>query len=192
MAQYGWLVKLDKCIGCESCVVACKAENNTPPTISPLQFKNDVSPIHTTYRWVVARESGTYPNVSKVFVTTSCNHCKDPACLAACPVSPKAITKRDADGVVIIDQDLCIGCKYCIWACPYGAPQYNASSKKVEKCTFCLHRVTQGLQPACVTTCVGNALEFVSNFSTSDSGANKPDGFADPGLTTPSVKFENG
>ena len=191
MAQYGWILKLDKCIGCESCTVACKAENNTAPQISPLQLKRDTIPIHTSYRWVVFKESGTYPDVSKIFVTSACNHCANPACLAACPTSPKAITKRDSDGIVLIDQDLCIGCKYCIWACPYGAPQFNAVTEKVEKCTLCVHRVTEGLQPSCVTTCVGEALEFTTDFSAVDSGADRPDGFASPALTTPSIKFEN-
>jgi len=191
MAQYGWILKLDKCIGCESCAIACKSENNTAPVASPLRLKRDTLPVHTSYRWVVSKESGTFPDTSKLFVTSACNHCKDPACLASCPTTPKAITKRD-DGIVIIDQDLCIGCKYCIWACPYGAPQFNALTEKVEKCTFCLHRVTQGLQPACVTTCVGEALEFTTDFDASQSGENKPEGFADPGLTTPSIRFENG
>src|SRR3989338_3164576 len=98
MPQYGWIIKLDKCIGCETCTIACKAENNTAPTISPLRMKGDLLPIHTSYRWVVAKESGTFPDVSKLFITSSCNHCKHPACLAACPVTPKAITKRD-DGI---------------------------------------------------------------------------------------------
>ena len=124
-------------------------------------------------------------------MTSACNHCANPACLAACPTSPKAITKRDSDGIVLIDQDLCIGCKYCIWACPYGAPQFNAVTEKVEKCTLCVHRVTEGLQPSCVTTCVGEALEFTTDFSAVDSGADRPDGFASPALTTPSIKFEN-
>lgn len=192
MPQYGWIVRLDKCIGCESCTIACKSENNTPPISSPLLFKRDVLPIHTSYRWVVAKESGAYPNTAKLFVTSACNHCKDPACLASCPVSPKAISKDPNTGIVLIDQDKCIGCEYCVWACPYGAPQFNEDTKKVEKCTFCVQRVTQGLKPACVTTCVGDALDFVPDFNSGDSGANRPDGFADPSLTVPSIRFENG
>ena len=186
MAQYGWILKLDKCIGCESCTVACKAENNTAPQISPLQLKRDTIPIHTSYRWVVFKESGTYPDVSKIFVTSACNHCANPACLAACPTSPKAITKRDSDGIVLIDQDLCIGCKYCIWACPYGVPQLNQVTKKAEKCTFCYHRIDQGLRPACVETCVGGAIQFGVNFQ---KYGEPPAGFADPALTGPSIEF---
>lgn len=192
MSQYGFVLALDKCIGCESCTVACKAENNTPPQRSPMRMKRDVLPIHTSYRWVVFKESGTYPSARHTFVSVACNHCKNPACLAACPTNPKAITKRDSDGIVLIDQDICIGCRYCVWACPYGAPQYNESSQKVEKCTFCVQRIEAGLAPACVTTCVGEALTYTTDFDESRSGEGRPDGFADPTLTIPSVRFENG
>lgn len=192
MSQYGFVLALDKCIGCESCTVACKSENNTPPQRSPMRMKRDVSPIHTSYRWVVARESGTYPNTTTQFVSVACNHCKDPACLAACPTNPKAITKRESDGIVLINQDICIGCRYCVWACPYGASQYNESSQKVEKCTFCVQRIEAGLAPACVTTCVGEALSYTTDFDQSRSGEGRPTGFADPTLTNPSVRFENG
>ena len=199
MSQLGWQIDLDKCIGCYSCAIACKSENNTSPLLSPLPFKNGngVLPDAVNYRWVIRKEAGVYPNPSVTFITSACNHCQSPGCLAACPV-PGAITKRSSDGVVLIDQQKCIGCRNCIQACPYGAPQFNSATKKVEKCTFCLHRL-YGIDgkrtefvPACVTTCVGDALHFVENFSMSESGMNKPDGFADPNLTRPSVKFANG
>lgn len=202
MPQLGWLIDLDKCTGCDTCMVSCKSENNTRPLGSPMPFKNGrgVIPDHVSYRWVVKREAGVYPNPSMTFVTSSCNHCQHPACLASCPVSNvnepsnplNAIFKREEDGVVLINQDVCIGCKNCIQACPYGAPQFNSITQKVEKCTFCVHRLEAGLQPACVTACVGNALHVVDNFSSSESGMNAPDGFADPALTVPSVKFETG
>lgn len=199
MAQLGWLIDLDKCTGCDTCMVSCKSENNTRPLGSPMPFKNGrgVIPDHVSYRWVVKRETGVYPNPSVSFVTSSCNHCESPACLASCPVSnvndpanpANAIFKREEDGVVLINQDVCIGCKNCIQACPYGAPQFNSITEKVEKCTFCVHRLDAGLQPACVTSCVGNALHVVENFNASESGMNAPEGFADPSLTVPSVKF---
>jgi Fe-S-cluster-containing dehydrogenase component len=199
MAQLGWLIDLDKCTGCDTCMVSCKSENNTRPLGSPMPFKNGrgVIPDHVSYRWVVKRETGVYPNPVVSFVTSSCNHCESPACLSSCPVSnvndpsnpANAIFKRAEDGVVIINQDVCIGCKNCIQACPYGAPQFNSATLKVEKCTFCIHRLEAGLQPACVTSCVGNALHVVEDFKASESGMNAPDGFADPSLTKPSVKF---
>jgi Fe-S-cluster-containing dehydrogenase component len=198
MAQLGWLIDLDKCTGCDSCTVACKAENNTRPLGSPMPFKSGgVLPDHVSYRWVVKKETGVYPNPALTFVTMSCNHCEHPACLAACPVSnvnepsneTNAIFKREADGIVLINQEFCIGCKNCIQACPYGAPQFNSITEKVEKCTFCIHRLDAGLQPACVTTCVGNALHVVDNFNFAESGQNAPQDFADPALTVPAVKF---
>jgi Fe-S-cluster-containing dehydrogenase component len=149
-----------------------------------------------SYRWVIKKETGVYPNPKLEFITSACNHCENPACLASCPVD--AIFKRAEDGIVLIDQDKCIGCKYCIHACPYGAPQFNSETEKVEKCTFCIHRlyddfgIRTGFEPACVTTCVGNALHVVADFEFSESGMNAPDGFADPSLTKPAVKFATG
>ncbi len=201
MPQLGWIIDLDKCIGCDSCAIACKSENNTRPLASPMPFKNGraVLPDHVSYRWVVKRESGTYPLPKLTFVTSACNHCEHPACLASCPLADPAdphnengaIFKRASDGV-------CIGCRNCTHACPYGAPQFNSATGLVEKCTFCIHRLydTGGSRtdflPACMTTCVGNAIHLVENFSPSQSGQNAPDGFADPALTVPSVRFELG
>jgi Fe-S-cluster-containing dehydrogenase component len=202
MAQLGWLIDLDKCTGCDSCTIACKSENNTRPLSSPLPFKNGrgVLPDHLSYRWVVKKEEGVYPLPTVTFVTSACNHCEHPACLASCPVADindlhnadNAIFKREEDGIVLINQDACIGCKNCTQSCPYGAPQFNSHSEKVEKCTFCIHRLEAGLLPACVTTCVGNALHLVDDFDFTESGINAPVGFARPSLTTPAVKFETG
>jgi len=174
MAQIGWAIDLKRCTGCQTCTVACKSENNTP--------------MGTNYRDVVYVDSGSYPVLHRLFVTMSCNHCEDPACLASCPVD--AISKESTYGIVLIDQDKCIGCKYCVFACPYGAPRYNAETKKVEKCTFCIHRIEQGLFPACETSCVGRAIRHLVDFNTAaDSGKDAPAGFADNGLTHPSTRF---
>jgi len=172
----------------------------------PFTGNRGVLPDHVSYRWVVKKESGEYPTPSVSFVTSACNHCEHPACWASCPVSDpndvhnptNAIFKRQQDGVVLIGQDVCIGCKRCIQACPYGAPQFNSVTEKAEKCTFCVHRLYDGdgnrtaFLPACVTSCVGNALHLVEDFDSSESGQNAPDGFADPSLTVPSVKFSTG
>lgn len=202
MAQKGWLIQLDKCTACESCAIACKSENNTRPLRSPMPFKNGrgVLPDHVSYRWVVKRESGVYPQPALTSVTSACNHCERPACMASCPRSNandpanegNAIFKRAADGIVLINQDACIGCRNCTHACPYGAPQFNSQTGRTEKCTFCLQRLEAGFLPACVTTCVGNALHLVEAFDRTESGGNAPAGFADPGYTVPSVKFETG
>lgn len=177
MAQYGFHVDLRKCTGCHACAIACKTENNTP--------------IGVDWRQVITQEGGTYPRPVRLFVTMACNHCDHPACLESCPVD--AISKRSTDesgkGIVLIDQEKCIGCKRCTWACPYGAPRMNAATNKAEKCTLCVHRLDAGLGlvPACVSTCVGNALHFgpIDELP----GTDQIDGFANPVLTGPNVRF---
>ena len=170
--QLGWYIDLRKCVGCHACAVACKAENNTDVGIA--------------WRQVISQSNGTYPQVTKRFVSMACLHCAHPACLAACPVEG-AIVKRETDGVVLIDQEKCVGCRRCEWACPYGAPRFNSETKKVEKCTFCVHRIEAGLAPACVTTCMGDALHFGDLEEL--SGQAETAGLADPALTGPSVRF---
>jgi len=145
-------------------------ENNTPTEVN--------------YRWVIEQEGGSYPNPTLSFLAVACNHCADPACLASCPVD--AITKRASDGIVTIDQDACIGCKYCMAACPYGAPQFNPITLKVEKCTYCVKRADASLGPACARTCVGGAITAVTDETW---GGTPPSGFASTSLTNPSVKF---
>ncbi len=100
MSQVGWKFDMNRCIGCRACYVACKAENRTP--------------LRTDWRWVIEREFGEFPNVKREFLSLACNHCKEPACMKSCPVG--AITKRASDGVVLIDQNKCVGCRYCVAA----------------------------------------------------------------------------
>jgi len=98
--------------------------------------------------------------VSSVFaynISLACNHCEEPICAEVCPAG--AIAKR-ADGLVLIDPDRCIGCKYCSWACPYGAPQYDAEAGHMTKCTFCAEDLDAGLPPSCVAACPLRALDF--------------------------------
>ena len=171
MAQVGWIIDIRKCIGCRSCFVACKAENNTP--------------LRTDWRYVVERERGAYPTPKREFISLSCNHCDDPACMKSCPVD--AITKRDDDGVVLIDQDKCIGCRYCMFACPYGAPRIDTDTGKVSKCTMCVHRLDAGLTPACATACLTGAIQFVEDFT--GHTRTMPEGFNDPSLTNPNIDF---
>lgn len=185
--QLAWYFDQNRCTGCKTCVIGCKSELNTAPQPQGRETEPALN-----YRWVITQESGTYPNPKRVFYSASCNHCKSPACILSCPVD--AISKRDTDGIVLIDQDKCIGCKYCVWACPYGAPRYNSATKKVEKCTFCVHRIDaeNGLKPACVTTCVGKALQYdtLANVKKKAVADTKIDGFADPRLTTPNIRFK--
>ena len=109
--HWGMVIDLAKCVGCDSCTVACKAENRTPPGIS--------------YNVVLEQETGTYPNVRIEALPRPCMQCENPACVSVCPVKA---TYRGEDGIVVIDADRCIGCKYCIAACPYGARSADEGS----------------------------------------------------------------
>jgi Fe-S-cluster-containing dehydrogenase component len=99
---------------------------------------------------------GGVPRAAYIFM--SCFHCEKPWCVAACPT--KAMQKRPEDGIVFVDHEICVGCKACIRACPWGAPQWHKEAKKVVKCDYCKDRVDQGLKPACVTICITGSLSF--------------------------------
>ena len=148
--QYALWIDLEYCVGCSACTIACKSENNTP--------------VGVDFNRVIEIEEGEFrdpkraPAARVYFVPMPCMHCGKPACLAACPVG--AITKREEDGIVLINKDRCIGCRYCAWACPYGAPQYNAEARVMEKCTLCVHRVSEGILPACVSSCISRTRFF--------------------------------
>lgn len=142
--HYGMLIDVRRCIGCHACSVACKAEFDVP--------------LGVTRSWVEYVEKGEFPNVGRSFLPRLCNHCDRPACVPVCPTG--ATWKRAEDGIVVVDDDICIGCKYCIQACPYDARFINPVTGSADKCDFCLHRVSQGLEPACVETCIGRARIF--------------------------------
>jgi molybdopterin-containing oxidoreductase family iron-sulfur binding subunit len=167
------IIDLQKCVGCGACATACKAENHTPPGV--------------VYSVVMEEEIGTYPYVRRQFMPRPCMQCQSSSCTRVCPTL--ATYHRD-DGIVAVDYDKCIGCRYCVAACPYGArsfdyghsyhasptayekqhsPEYGENRARVpgrspignvRKCTFCLHRVQKGLSPACAETCMGRAIHF--------------------------------
>lgn len=161
----GMVVDLKRCIGCYGCLVACKAEHATPPGI--------------LWARVLKEEYGKYPAVRRISLPILCMHCKDPECLRVCPTG--ATTQRD-DGVVQIDAELCIGCRYCITACPYGARYFNGEELTyfgegritpyeevgyrqhkvgtVQKCDLCKDRLEEGQEPACVANCMAKSRYF--------------------------------
>jgi phenylacetyl-CoA:acceptor oxidoreductase 27-kDa subunit len=180
MSRWGMVIDLRKCIGCYSCMIACKEEHFLPPGM----FWNRV----------LIGETGTYPAVTKQIYPVGCNHCKEAACVKVCPT--RATTRRP-DGIVIVDSNKCVGCRYCVIACPYQQRTYHADDKKeyfpgqglteleiigkqlyplkpgtVVKCTFCSERIDAGLKkglkpgvdreatPACVITCAPKARYF--------------------------------
>ncbi len=142
--HYGMVIDTRRCTGCHACSVACKSEFNVP--------------LGLTRSWVEYVEKGDYPNVSRNFLPRLCNHCRHPACVDVCPTG--ATWKREEDGIVVVDPDICIGCKYCLQACPYDARFINPETGAADKCDFCLHRVSKGVAPACVNTCQGRARIF--------------------------------
>lgn len=142
--HYGMLIDTRRCIGCHACSVACRSEYNVP-----LGFERS---------WVVDTEKGNYPNATVKFLPSLCNQCSEPKCVSVCPVD--ATYKRDSDGIVFIDEDICIGCEACIPECPYDVRFLNPDKGVVEKCDFCMERVSQGLEPSCVETCFQRARVF--------------------------------
>ena len=164
MARYGMVIDLKRCIGCHACVLACKAENSTGPGIF--------------WSKVADEEEGQYPSVRRYFLPKLCMHCQEAPCVEVCPTG--ASHQRD-DGIVLVDPEKCVGCGYCIVACPYGARYLNEGQTGyfkegltpnevlgyakhklgvVEKCTFCVDRVEQGQEPACVKVCLTKARYF--------------------------------
>lgn len=148
--QYGMLIDLELCIGCHTCTIACKQENGTPLGVNWHR-------VVTIGGKHMDTPEGTYPNLSMSWLPVPCMHCQNAPCEKVCPTG--GVTRR-ADGIVLFDQDKCIGCQYCVWACPYGVPQYNSNIGTVEKCTFCAQKVDQGQQPACVEACTWGARIF--------------------------------
>ena len=153
MTRWAMVADLRRCVGCQTCTAACKQANGTPPGVQ--------------WRRVLDLETGEFPAVKRAFVPVGCMHCDEPPRMHVCP---STATRKRADGIVTIDYDLCIGCAYCMVACPYEA---RAKVDGVAtKCTFCVDRIDAGLAkglkpgldpeatPACVNSCITKALHF--------------------------------
>ena len=146
-ARHHWamLVDVRKCIGCQACTVACIQENVVPEG----SFRTIVSTYSVKLTDAPARQpAGTY------VLPRLCNHCENPPCIPVCPVGA---TYKRPDGIVVVNSDRCVGCAYCVQACPYDARFINHETQTADKCTFCEHRLEAGLLPACVESCVGGA-----------------------------------
>lgn len=171
---WAFVVDTHKCIGCGRCVKACKLENNVPMdkevyrtwveryvegpggiTVDAPKGGLDFSP-------------STETEGKQFFVPKLCNQCKDPPCVQVCPVGA---TYRTGDGVILMDEKRCVGCRYCIQACPYGARFLHPETHVADKCTWCYHRIVKGLRPACVTVCPVGARLF-GNLKDHDSVVN--------------------
>jgi Fe-S-cluster-containing dehydrogenase component len=163
--RYGMVIDLKRCIGCHACQIACNAENGTRPG--------------TLWARVHKQELGTFPSVRRFSLPLLCMHCRLASCVEVCPTGA---SQKRADGIVTVDSDKCVGCRYCLMVCPYGSRYYQGEewtyfpgnginpyeamayakhpTGVVEKCDFCLSRVERGLQPACVAACPTKARTF--------------------------------
>ncbi|AGA70753.1 Fe-S-cluster-containing hydrogenase subunit [Desulfitobacterium dichloroeliminans LMG P-21439] len=167
MTKLGMTIDQSRCIGCHTCSVACKAQNNVPMGMlwNRVLTEGEVG---------LDCAQGEFPNLTKNWLPMACQHCENPACLKVCPVGA---TYKSDDGRVLIDYDMCIGCRYCMAACPYNVrvfnwqdpvrqPDFNygdATSRPigvVEKCSMCSERTDQGLEPMCVVVCPAKARKF--------------------------------
>jgi anaerobic dimethyl sulfoxide reductase subunit B (iron-sulfur subunit) len=140
------------CTGCKTCMVACKDKNDLGPGV---RWRRVVEYSGGEWR---SEPDGTFrQDVFAYYMSVSCNHCDEPICVEVCPT--KAMN-QDEDGIVTVDQTRCMGCRYCEWACPYGAPQYRGDRGVMSKCDFCRDELQAGGIPACVAACPTRALSF--------------------------------
>ena len=175
--QHGFYFTADNCIGCHACEAACSEKNDNPA--------------HIAFRSVGYVEGGTFPAFKRLNISMACNHCDDPVCLKGCPT--RAYTKFAEYGAVLQDPDICFGCGYCTWVCPYNAPQLDPVKGEVSKCNMCVDRLEVGLKPACVAACLGNALDFgvIENIP-EQRQQTKTDipGLPRSDITHPNIRFE--
>ena len=175
--QHGFYFNADNCIACHACEAACSEKNDLPA--------------HIAFRSVGYLEGGSFPSYQRMNISMACNHCDDPVCLKGCPTL--AYTKFAEYGAVLQDPDICFGCGYCTWVCPYNAPQLDPVAGHVSKCNMCVDRLEVGLKPACSSACLAGALDFGVIESLPEYReqleASIP-GFPTPEITHPNIRFQ--
>ncbi len=176
--QHGFYFNADNCIACHACEAACSEKNDLPA--------------HIAFRSVGYLEGGSYRRLhSALNISMACNHCDDPVCLKGCPT--RAYTKFAEYGAVLQDPDICFGCGYCTWVCPYNAPQLDAQAGHVSKCNMCVDRLEAGLKPACAAACLAGALDFGIIETKPDHREQletRIPGFPSPDITHPNIRFQ--
>jgi Fe-S-cluster-containing dehydrogenase component len=162
MKAYALIIDHESCWGCKTCEVACKQENLAPTGVKLISVWEEGPRIvegkpEFVFRVNVCRHCDE-PEPEFVFRINVCRHCDEPECIEACP--EEAIFKRD-DGIVVLDQEKCVGCELCLDACPYDAIAFDAEEGIAQKCNLCYHRVDQGLIPACAdNVCLAHCIYF--------------------------------
>jgi len=150
--QLAFVIDLKRCIGCDTCVVGCKMENAVPLG----QFRLKVYDSQQNFQ--LEKPVGLYPDLSMSWLPTMCHHCGDAPCVRACPTG--TLWRREADGMVVLDRDKCIGCQRCGEECPYDALSFDPDIGTADKCDLCEHRHADGGGPMCVTVCPTGAIHF--------------------------------
>ncbi|MBN1267300.1 MAG: dimethylsulfoxide reductase subunit B [Anaerolineales bacterium] len=184
--RYAFHLDLKNCTGCKACQIACKEKNKLP---TGLLWRRVVEVCGGSW---TARGQAWLDDTFTYFLSTSCYHCEDPICLEVCPT--RAITQQD-NGIVTVETDRCIGCHYCEWACPYGAPRFDPVTGLMSKCDFCIDLLEQGRPPACVAACQMRVLDFGDLTELKDKfGSDDPMSaffpLPQPGLTHPAATFK--
>jgi Fe-S-cluster-containing dehydrogenase component len=179
MRRAGFVLDLGRCVGCSACVLACRLEHGWPSSSPPR-------------RRVVVLNHARHPGGPTYFLSLACHHCEHPACADACP---SGAYERRPDGIILHHEELCLGCRYCEMACPFGAPRFDHERGVIIKCDFCHARVDEGYEPACVVACPTEALRLAPAPDTSDGtgeDATVPTvpGFIDVAACRPAVRFK--
>lgn len=152
MKQPAFFLDLTRCTGCKTCMVACMDGHDLP--------------VDTLWRrvaeycggdWASQPDNCFNQDIFAYYISMGCNHCEKPVCVEVCPTTAM---RKQANGIVAVDHDKCVGCRYCEWNCPYSAPQYNKSIGKMTKCDFCQDRLEAGLNPLCVDACPMRAIHY--------------------------------
>jgi formate dehydrogenase iron-sulfur subunit len=164
MGKYAMLIDETRCTGCRACQVACKQWNDLPAerTRNRGSYQNPASLSAQTWNLIEFREIQAGDKVRFSFLKRACMHCEHPACVSVCPVGA---LHKTADGPVVYDDWKCIGCRYCMAACPFGIPTFDwkkgsLAQPLIRKCNFCIDRVSNGLEPACAKTCPSRVITF--------------------------------
>ena len=152
MEQYGFYFDSERCTGCKTCELACKDYKDLGTEVN---FRRIYE--YTGGQWNQQADGCWHQNIFAYYMFISCNHCADPACTKVCPTGAM---HKNADGFVIVNEEICIGCRYCHMACPYDAPQYDAQKGHMTKCDGCYSSVKSGQKPICVDACPLRALDF--------------------------------